>query len=96
MGILQVKTFVGTSENALRIQIWTALIALVLLKWMHHLSKASWSLSNLTAMLRLNLVTYRRLPEWLAAPFGQPEPPPDANKSAQLEIPFPGFGQQAA
>ena len=44
---LTVKSFVGTSENALRIQIWTALIALLLLKWLHHLSKANWSLSNL-------------------------------------------------
>ena len=46
---LTVKTFVGTSENALRVQIWTALIALLLLKWLHHLSKANWSLSNLAS-----------------------------------------------
>ena len=44
---LRVRSFVGTSENALRIQIWTALIAMLLLKWLHHLSKAGWSLSNL-------------------------------------------------
>jgi len=50
---LTVKTFVGTSENALRIQIWTALIALLLLKWLHHLSRAGWSLSNLASLLRL-------------------------------------------
>jgi hypothetical protein len=47
--------------NALRIQIWTALIALLLLKWLHHLSKANWSLSNLASMLRLNLFTYRKV-----------------------------------
>jgi IS4 transposase len=47
---LKVKSFVGTSENALRIQIWTALIAILLLKWLHHLSKAKWSLSNLASM----------------------------------------------
>ena len=58
---LTVKTFVGTSENALRIQIWTALIALLLLKWLHHLSQPNWSLSNLASMLRLNLFTYRGL-----------------------------------
>ena len=46
---LTVKSFVGTSENALRIQIWTALIAMLLLKWLHHLSKANWSLSNLAS-----------------------------------------------
>jgi hypothetical protein len=66
---LTVKTFVGTSENALRIQIWTALIALLLLKWLHHLSKANWSLSNLASMLRLNLFTYRELSQWLHNPM---------------------------
>jgi hypothetical protein len=69
---LRVKSFVGTSENALRIQIWTALIAMLLLKWLHHLSKAGWSLSNLAAMLRLNLFTYRHLRDWLDDPFNTP------------------------
>ena len=69
---LTVKTFVGTSENALRIQIWTALIALLLLKWLHHLSKANWSLSNLATMLRLNLFTYRELTNWIDNPIGTP------------------------
>ncbi|CAO0823461.1 transposase [Desulfarculales bacterium] len=55
----KVKIFVGTSSNALEIQIWTALIALLLLRWRHHLSLASWSLSNMAAMLRLNLFTYK-------------------------------------
>jgi Domain of unknown function (DUF4372)/Transposase DDE domain len=72
---LKVKSFVGTSENALRIQIWTALIALLLLKWLHHLSKAKWSLSNLASMLRLNLFTYRDLLTWLHEPFGTPPVP---------------------
>jgi Transposase DDE domain len=69
---LKLKSFVGTSENALRIQIWTALIAILLLKWLHHLSKAKWSLSNLASMLRLNLFTYRDLQAWLDNPFGTP------------------------
>ena len=69
---LTVKTFVGTSENALRIQIWTALIALLLLKWLHHLSQANWSLSNLASMLRLNLFTYRELTQWINNPMGTP------------------------
>jgi len=67
---LKIKSFVGTSENALRIQIWTVLIAILLLKWLHHLSKAKWSLSNLASMLRLNLFTYRDLQAWLNDPFG--------------------------
>jgi hypothetical protein len=87
---LKVKTFVGTSENALRIQIWTALIALLLFKWLHHLSKAVWSLSNLASMLRLNLFTYRDLREWLDDPFQTPpiEPVPQ-----QLDLPLRSFGQ---
>lgn len=69
---LKIKSFVGTTENALHIQIWTALIAMLLLKWLHHLSKANWSLSNLATMLRLNLFTYRDLRDWLHNPFGTP------------------------
>jgi hypothetical protein len=77
---LKVKTFVGTSENALRIQIWTALIAILLLKWLHHLSKAKWSLSNLASMLRLNLFTYRDLIAWLDNPFGTPPLLPESQQ----------------
>lgn len=69
---LKIKSFVGTSENALHIQIWTALIAMLLLKWLHHLSKANWSLSNLAYLLRTNLFTYRDLLDWLHNPFDTP------------------------
>lgn len=82
---LKIKTFVGTSENALHIQIWTALIAMLLLKWLHHLSRANWSLSNLANMLRLNLFTYRDLREWLHNPFGTPPLVPGAQ---QLALPL--------
>jgi hypothetical protein len=68
----KVKSFVGTSQNALLIQIWTALIAMLLLRWLHHLSQAKWSFSNLASMLRLNLFTYRDLRRWLENPFGTP------------------------
>jgi hypothetical protein len=80
---LKVKTFVGTSQNALRIQIWTALIALLLLKWLHHVSQAKWSLSNLASMLRMNLFTYRDLSAWLDNPFGTP---PMLPASEQLSL----------
>jgi hypothetical protein len=87
---LKIKTFIGTSENGLRIQIWTALIAMLLLKWIHHLSKAPWSLSNLATMLRLNLLTYRDLRDWLDDPLHTPplEPGP-----MQLELPLKPLGQ---
>ena len=66
---LKIKTFVGTSENAVRIQIWTALIAMLLLKAQQLKSRLGWSLSNLAALLRLNLMTHRDLRQWLDDPF---------------------------
>ena len=75
---LKIKTFVGTSENAVQIQIWTALIAMVLLKFLQLKSTWPWSLSNLAALLRFNRLTYRNLWAWLDAPFESPilEPTP--------------------
>lgn len=90
---LKVRTFVGTSENALRIQIWTALIVLVLLKWLKHLSHESWSLSNLASMVRINLFTYRDLRKWLRESFGRAPDIPDDGAGEQLYLPLPGFGQ---
>jgi hypothetical protein len=69
---LKVKSFVGTSPNAVRIQIWTALIAMLLTKFLQLKSTFGWSLSNLSAMLRFNLLTYRDLWAWLDAPFQVP------------------------
>ena len=87
---LKVKSFVGTSRNALLIQIWTALIAMMLLKWLHHLSAAKWSFSNLACMLRMNLFTYRNLPQWLRNPFGTP---PLVPQLEQLTLDLAGLGQ---
>jgi IS4 transposase len=82
---LKVKTFVGTSKNALLTQIWTALIAILVLKYLNFKSSLNWSLSNLIAMLRYNLFTYRDLWLWLDNPFGTPAIVPDED---QLQICF--------
>jgi len=74
---LRIKTFVGTSSNALHIQIWTALISMLILRYLQLKSKFGWSLSNLLAMLRFNLFSYRDLWTWLDAPFAPTDPPPD-------------------
>jgi Domain of unknown function (DUF4372)/Transposase DDE domain len=66
---LKIKTFVGTSANAVRIQIWTALITMLLLRFLQLKSKWGWSLSNLVALLRMNLFTHRNLWAWLDDPF---------------------------
>lgn len=69
---LHVKTFVGTTENAVQTQIWTALIAMLMLKFLQMKSKIAWSLSHLSAMLRMNLLTYRDLWAWLDEPLKVP------------------------
>jgi hypothetical protein len=71
---LRVKTFVGTSENALQTQIWTALIAILLIKYLQLRSTFGWSLSNLVALLRQQLFVYRDLWQWIDSPF---QPPPE-------------------
>jgi hypothetical protein len=88
---LKVKTFVGTSENALYIQIWTALIAMLLIKYLQFKSRFAWSLSNLVAFLRWNLFTYRNLWEWIDKPF---DVLPITPESVQYLLPFKSIGQQ--
>ena len=69
---LKIKTFLGTSANAVKTQIWTALIAILILKYLQLRSKFSWSLSNLIALLRHQLFVYRDLYAWLDCPFEGP------------------------
>lgn len=69
---LKVKTFVGTSENAVQTQLWNALIAMLLVKYLQLKSTFGWSLSNLVALLRQQLFVYRDLMNWLNDPFQAP------------------------
>ena len=70
--LLRVKTFVGTSANALKTQIWTALIAMLVVKYLALKSTFGWSLSNLVALVRQQLFVYRDLYQWLNDPFQAP------------------------
>lgn len=80
---LRIKTFVGTSANAVMIQIWTALIAMLVVKYLQLRSTFGWSLSNLIALLRHQLFVYRDLTAWLNAPF---QPPPESVGIEQLPL----------
>jgi hypothetical protein len=69
---LKIKTFVGTSANAVRTQVWTALgpegTPMLVLKYLPLKSTFAWSLSNLAALLRQQLFFYRDLWVWLDDP----------------------------
>ena len=83
---MKIKSFVGTSENAVLIQIWTAMIAMLLLKYLKEKAKYDWHLSNLVTFIRLNLFVKIELMKWLNNPFYKPI---RALESGQLRI---GYG----
>jgi len=72
--LLHIKSFIGTSANAVMIQIWTALITILLLKYLKDIAKYNWHLSNLVAFIRLNLFVKIDLQRWLDKPFEESPP----------------------
>ena len=86
---LKIKTFAGTSANAVKTQVWTALIAMLVVKYRQLRSQYNWSLSNLVALLRQQLFVYRDLFKWLDEPFQAP-PALKGVHDAQLLLPLAG------
>ena len=84
---LKIKTFVGTTANAVRTQIWSALIAVLVVRYLQFRSHFRWAVSNLVALLRWSLFTYRNLWEWLDRPFDTPPQGAD-----QLELKLDSIG----
>ena len=74
---LHIKSFIGTTQNAVMIQIWTALITILILKALKTQAKHPWYLSNLVAFIRLNLFVKVDLHKWLDNPFQKKQPPPN-------------------
>lgn len=74
---LHIKSFIGTSQNAVMVQIWTALITILILKALKAQAKHPWYLSNLVAFIRLNLFVKVELNTWLDNPFAKEQPPPN-------------------
>ena len=82
---LKVKTFLGTSANAVKAQIWTRVDRH--LKYLQMKSTFGWSLSNLAAPLRQQLFIFGDLWAWLNTPL---EGPPAARQlGEQLPLPVP-------
>ena len=81
----KMKSFLGTSANAVKTQIWTALIAMLILKYLQMKSRFGWSLSNLAALLRQQLFIFRDMWAWLDTPL---EGPPAARQLCE-QLPMP-------
>ena len=58
--------FVGDNQNAIEVQIWCALIAVLLLTVIHERNKSCISFSNVATLLRIHLVGYISIKELLA------------------------------
>ena len=83
---LKVKSFVGTSKNALLSQLWVALITYLLLSYLKFKSKFNWSLYTLCSILPTNLFSHRNLWDWLNAPFHEKSNKP--KHELQLSLSF--------
>jgi IS4 transposase len=67
--VLKIKTFIGTSLNAVLIQVWSAMITILILKYLQNKSKYKWHLSNLVGLIRVNLFVKTDLWHWINHPF---------------------------
>lgn len=74
--LLHIKSFIGTSQNAVMIQIWTALITILVLKALKKMAEFKWHLSNLVSFIRLNLFVKIDLKQWIDNPFQECNDPP--------------------
>ena len=71
--LLKIKSFLGTTTNAVLIQIWPAMITILILKYMKAIATYGWCLSNMVAFLRVNLFVKFDLQKLLNEPFKPPE-----------------------
>ena len=90
---LKIKSFIGTNENAVMNQIWTAAIVTLLIEVLRQKSRHQWTFPRLLHFVRLNLLTHKRLHSWLDYPdirlvAGKRtvERPPDAWKQEKLAL----------
>jgi hypothetical protein len=68
---LKVKSFLGTSKNALLSQLWVALIAYLMLAYLKFKSKFQWSVYTLMEILPVNIFSRRFIWDWLNDPYHQ-------------------------
>ena len=62
----QLQYFVGDNQNAIEIQIWCALISVLLLTVIHQYNKSKMAFSNVATLLRIHLAGYISIKDLLA------------------------------
>lgn len=84
---LKIKTFYGTSENAVMIQVWTALIAMLLVEYLRFKCKSEFSLQQAFRILKDNMFQHYRI-ESLLQKLNEPQPRLNRIDSGQLMLSF--------
>ncbi len=84
---LKVKTFIGTSPNAVLIQLWTAMLTILIIKYLKHIAEYKWSQANLIGFIRIAILSKIALYKWLNHPF-IPEDYSTYNMTGQISINF--------
>ena len=64
------KYFLGDNENAIEIQIWTAMLANLLITLVKSKVKRSWAFSNMVSLIRQQLMNYINIYYFLEDPEG--------------------------
>lgn len=77
--LFRVKSFVGTSANAVRIQMWCSMIAMLLIKYLKSKAEYPWHLSNLITFLRMNIFIKIDLWQWINKPVLEKSNSPPQN-----------------
>lgn len=62
---LRIKSFVGTTKNAVLWQIWTAMLAILILMYLKARANSGWHMSNLIATIRIHPMSHLDLWDWL-------------------------------
>ena len=80
---LKIKTFLGTSRNAVMTQIWIAMCMYLLLAYIKFCSRLSLSFQQILRLLQLNLFERRDL---ICLLKGEPPAPPEEALQTQLQF----------
>ncbi len=78
---LKIKAFVGRSKNAIKTQLWIALITYLLVAFARHCAKAGWTVQRILRVIQLNLFERRSLREIL-------KPDPSRHKKSEPQMRF--------
>ncbi len=88
---LRVKSFIGTTVNAVMNQIWTACIVTLLLELLKRRATHKWSFSGLAHFLHLNLLCYVNLTALLNHPLIEQNQPISGGGTAYQQEFLEGF-----